>query len=496
MNRILAITLALACWLFASEAQAALTDPAQIQTEAYVNLVQADQSLDAGRLDEALSQYKVARDYYLQLAKDFPGWEPRVIQYRKTYCDNQIADVERRKSGGGLEELPELTSEMVPAMASAASEMSTPTVQVVPVPEPAPVGERSVEVDYLKSRVASLEAELTDFESLQNESDALVAQNEKLQNELDLANQKLGEKTQSEQGVLEGLRAELKTKEDELEALQGQVDIKKELEQVLNDMEGKVNELRAQNDRLNEEMKTLDQELDDAEARAEQAEVKVKQLEKDLKKAHVDSTDADQQLARHQKKSSLIEEKTYSEPKSPEQKTEKSEEPSMPAPVVVSQVKATVPPTPIPDGLTAADYVRQLLQDGDNEVALATVQQARVGALEDMNLALIEGIALIRLQRYSDAAALLIDLAKNNPRNAEVHATLGAALMGAGFYGEARETLLMAVKLDKNLPEVHYNLAQLFAFIDPIDLKLARKYYQQALNLGIPADPQLDKALK
>ena len=73
MNRFLLPLLGLACWLSAGTAQAALSDPAQLQTEAYVNLVQADQGLDAGRLDEALSLYQAARDYYQQLAVDFPG---------------------------------------------------------------------------------------------------------------------------------------------------------------------------------------------------------------------------------------------------------------------------------------------------------------------------------------------------------------------------------------------------------------------------------------
>ena len=58
---------------FAAPVSAALTDPAQIQTEAYVNLVQADQSLDAGRLDEALTQYKAARDYYLSSPRISPA---------------------------------------------------------------------------------------------------------------------------------------------------------------------------------------------------------------------------------------------------------------------------------------------------------------------------------------------------------------------------------------------------------------------------------------
>jgi Flp pilus assembly protein TadD len=146
--------------------------------------------------------------------------------------------------------------------------------------------------------------------------------------------------------------------------------------------------------------------------------------------------------------------------------------------------------------LTAADFVRQLLQEGDNEAALATVQNARRAARTDMSLGLIEGIALIRLQRYAEAAALLIDIAKQNPRNAEVHAPLGAAMMGAGFYDEARETLQMAIRLDKNLPECHYNLAQLYAFIEPVTPAPRARHYRNARDLGVAADPQIEAALK
>ncbi|MDY0145300.1 MAG: hypothetical protein RBS84_04820, partial [Kiritimatiellia bacterium] len=82
--------------LLPSVAQAALTDPGQIMNEAYISLVQGDQSLDAARLDEALALYVQAQEYYQRLARDFPGFEPRIIQYRKTYCDNQITDINRK----------------------------------------------------------------------------------------------------------------------------------------------------------------------------------------------------------------------------------------------------------------------------------------------------------------------------------------------------------------------------------------------------------------
>lgn len=482
----------LACWLSAGAARAAMTDPAQIQTEAYVNLVQADQSLDGNRLPEALAQYQVARNYYLQLAKEFPGWEPRVIQYRKTYCDNQIADIERRLSGGQPEDLPELPAESPSAWSQPAPAVSTPVFTAKPAPKSAPAANRSVEIDYLKSRIASLEGEVAEYEALQDETGALTAQNDQLRRDLDAANRQLALRADGEQSATQTLRAELKAKEEQIRSLQQQIDAKKQLDQALNDLEGKVNELRAQNDRLNKEITTLDQELDDAETRADQAEQKAKRAEAAQKAAGKDFKKAPADQAAESK--FIVEEAP--ETKSAITQTTPTQAPQAPTAAVASQVKASVPPKPIPDGMSAADFVRQLLQNGDNDSALATVLEVRKAVPTDMNLALIEGIALIRLQRYSEAAALLIDLAKNNPRNAEIHATLGAAMMGAGFYEEARETLLMAIRLDKNLPESHYNLAQLYTFIDPVDIKLARKYYKQARDFGIPADPQLDKILK
>ena len=528
-------------------APAALTDPGQIQTEAYINLQLGEESLDAGRLDDALAQYQTARNYYQQLAKDFPGWEPRVIQYRKTYCDNQIADIERRQSGGQPAELPELASEEAPAVEPVAA-----------APAPAPVPDRSAEVDYLKGRIASLEAELAENDTLQEELEALGADNDKLKRELEAvkksqdgkakeaeaAGDKLRAELKDAEAAADKLRAELADKDQQLQKLQQDLAAKKQLDQALNDMEANLGDLRAQNARLDKEIKTLDSELDEAESRTDQAEARAKdaeakareaqalrqeaegraqQAEKNLQRARDEQADLEKKLAALKRQpvpekaerekpkpaeepAKAAVEKAKTEPKAeepaktaePEKTAEKPQaKPEEKEVAAVSTVKASAPAKPVPAGTNPADFIRRLLQQGDNEAALATVQEARKAAPGDMNLVLIEGITLIRLQHYSEAATLLIDLAKNNPRNAEVNATLGAAMMGAGFYEEARQELLQAIKLDKNVGgEYFYNLAQLYALVEPFDLKLARRYYQQARDLGVAADKALEKALK
>ena len=67
-----------ACLLLGSAAAgAAPSDAEQLQTDAYVQVVQGDQSFDAGRLDEALGQYQEAKRLYERLAAMPPGAEGR-----------------------------------------------------------------------------------------------------------------------------------------------------------------------------------------------------------------------------------------------------------------------------------------------------------------------------------------------------------------------------------------------------------------------------------
>ena len=80
-------------WTASAATAAEMSDPAQIQTEAFIQLLQADQALDAGRLEEALSLYTAARDGYVRVATEFPAYDPRVIQYRRDYCEGQMDDV-------------------------------------------------------------------------------------------------------------------------------------------------------------------------------------------------------------------------------------------------------------------------------------------------------------------------------------------------------------------------------------------------------------------
>lgn len=304
----------------------------------------------------------------------------------------------------------------------------------------------AAEVGQLQKRLAALADELAQATASRNEQETLAGEYAKLKKELAETTQLLRSQLAREQAAAEALRAEANAKDDRIRSLQT--------------------------------------EIKNAKDRAEQAEYLQKQLEdraqNNLEAALRDKAELERRLARLGDAASGRESAA-----SPAQDN------------LEKKPAGGLPPTqPIGVATAPRAQIRQLLLDGDNEAALAAARAARPANPDDVNLALLENLALIRLQRYAEAAGPLADLAKNHPRNAEVHAALGAAMMGSGFYDEAREILLLANRLDKGMPECLFNLAQLHAFIDPVDIPLARKFYVQARALGLASNPRLEKALQ
>lgn len=80
----------------ACAAGAANNNTSQAASQAYVALVQADQARDREEWTPAVAGYRDALEQYQQLAKEHPDWEPDIVQYRITYCGNQIEALARK----------------------------------------------------------------------------------------------------------------------------------------------------------------------------------------------------------------------------------------------------------------------------------------------------------------------------------------------------------------------------------------------------------------
>jgi chromosome segregation ATPase len=73
----------------APAARASSDQPAE-QIDAYVALVQADQARNRGQWKTAIQQYREAMKQYGLLVEKHPNWNPEIVQYRLTYCGNEV----------------------------------------------------------------------------------------------------------------------------------------------------------------------------------------------------------------------------------------------------------------------------------------------------------------------------------------------------------------------------------------------------------------------
>lgn len=111
--------IALLCGVVLLAAAAPAADPAPAgdlpkgHLDGYIAMVNADRARDRGQYKSALQSYREARMLYQKVGRENPEWHPEVVQYRLTYCQNQI-DALLKQSGKSEAELlaePEAAAE-------------------------------------------------------------------------------------------------------------------------------------------------------------------------------------------------------------------------------------------------------------------------------------------------------------------------------------------------------------------------------------------------
>lgn len=137
--------------------------------EAYVLVVQAQQEEQKGRLDEALGLYRKGHEQYLKVARIYPQWQPEVVRYRISDCQNQMERIQRLlgQSGAPLN---------APAPEADAPEINPgPAVDIAALQEEIEilelaVDEQEVERSELLEQMTALKGEL---ETSRREADSL-----------------------------------------------------------------------------------------------------------------------------------------------------------------------------------------------------------------------------------------------------------------------------------------------------------------------------------
>lgn len=93
------------------------------------------------------------------------------------------------------------------------------------------------------------------------------------------------------------------------------------------------------------------------------------------------------------------------------------------------------------------------------------------------------------------AVAALCHAIHENPGDGRSRLYLAAIIRDYGWREASITELERAVQLDPKLRDAHFNLAASYLESTPPRIELARRHYYEALDLGSPPDPQIEKLL-
>ncbi|WP_018290894.1 tetratricopeptide repeat protein [Verrucomicrobium sp. 3C] len=103
------------------------------------------------------------------------------------------------------------------------------------------------------------------------------------------------------------------------------------------------------------------------------------------------------------------------------------------------------------------------------------------------------GIVYYQQGRYDNAISMLTRSIVLDPNDPRTRNYLGIACSKKGWQEAAEKELRRAIELNPNYADAHFNLAVIYASQKPPAKELAKRHYQDALNLGLPKDAGLEK---
>ncbi len=132
-------------------------------------------------------------------------------------------------------------------------------------------------------------------------------------------------------------------------------------------------------------------------------------------------------------------------------------------------------------------------RNGNQEAAEGYLRRAFYADPDDVDVLLPLGFALVRQGKADLALSMLARAAALRPEDTAVHGAYGVACSQLGWRDAAEAQFRRTLALNPKDKDTAFNLAVLLATANPPRLPEAQQWYKRARELGVPADPGLDK---
>ncbi len=132
-----------------------------------------------------------------------------------------------------------------------------------------------------------------------------------------------------------------------------------------------------------------------------------------------------------------------------------------------------------------------------NKLKSAEISLKKALAVDDkdaFSLATL-GIVYYRMHRYDDALEGLTKAVQIDPKNATAHNYLGITSSQKGWPEAALEEVQKAIALNPQYADAHFNIAVIYATMQPPAKEQALEHYKMAISLGAASDAALEKLI-
>ena len=145
---------------------------------------------------------------------------------------------------------------------------------------------------------------------------------------------------------------------------------------------------------------------------------------------------------------------------------------------------------------TVKSEAKRLVEKGEPTAAVQLLREAVALFPKSPDLRMALGGAYCQAGGFRDALDVMETVAKDMPDDARVQVVIGTAYIGLANLKMAQRHMEAALRLDPNLGEAHYNLAQIYLMMNPPDPARANNQYRQALEVGAARDAGLEEAIR